>query len=281
LLALHDPVALAEAFAVIDQVSGGRLDTGIGRGGMVEDYRVFGIPYEESWARIKEGIDLLPRCWSGETQHYHGRFRSVDGVRVTPRPVQQPYPPLFIAANSLETTLATARLGLPTLTSFYTPDDEIRRLRAAYRQESLQSGRKPKAVELALDESWGMCCVHVARDTATAIAAAADPFLRYRARLSDRPNTGRRLAHAGPRSLQEHLDTNTAMFGNPDEVAERLARYADNTGLTRLMLLVAIPGLPVADVLRSMELCAAHVLPQFTADHPRRADRADRPARSH
>src|SRR5947209_335110 len=73
LLPLHDPVALAEQLAVLDQVSGGRLDVGIGRGGAGPAYQSFGATYDESRERVAEGVELLRRCWSGEQFSFQGR----------------------------------------------------------------------------------------------------------------------------------------------------------------------------------------------------------------
>ena len=275
LLPLHDPVVLAEHLAVLDLVSGGRLDVGIGRGGTEREYRAFGVAEDESRARVEEGIALLRACWSGEPVTFHGRFRSVDGVRVTPRPRQQPHPPLFIAANSPDSGLFAARLGVPTLSSFFVPAAELRRRLDAYRAGALAAGHAPETVEDLLDRSWGMRVVHVAPDRAAALRASEGPFMSYQRQLAARrtEGTGARLpssfdpALVRLRPFAEYLDAGLALIGSPAEVADALGRYAEETGYRRVMLLMALPGLPAADTLRSMELFAAHVMPQLAEAH--------------
>ena len=263
LLPLHDPVMLAEQLAVLDQVSEGRLDVGIGRGGAGPDYGTFGVDYKESRDRVEEGIDLMRRCWSGEEVNFTGRFRSVEGVRVTPRPRQRPQPPLYIAANSADTGLHAARMGLPTLSSFFIPAPELARRREAYREEALNAGHEATAVESMIAQSWGMRCVHVASNGDSAIGAARGPFMAYQARLGGRANVRDRLSHARLRPFAEYLEQGLAIFGNPDQVVDGLARYGEETGFDKVMLLMAVAGIPSADVVRSMELFAARVMPQL------------------
>jgi alkanesulfonate monooxygenase SsuD/methylene tetrahydromethanopterin reductase-like flavin-dependent oxidoreductase (luciferase family) len=268
LLPLYNPVMLAEQLAVLDQVSGGRLDVGIGRGGAGPEYDAFGASVEQSRDRIGEGIALMRRCWSGETFSFDGRFTTVPELRVTPRPRQQPHPPLFVAANSPESNLVAARLGLPTLSSFFVPADELRRRRLAYREEAAAAGFDATTIDDAERRCWGMRCVHVSPDAATAVAAAQGPFMAYQERLSARAERRSRLPHARLRPFDEYLDLGLAFFGSPDQIADGLGRYIEETRYERVMLLMALAGLPRADTLRSMELFAAKVTPQLVAMQP-------------
>src|SRR5439155_14554415 len=109
LLPLHHPVDLAEELAV--------LDVGIGRGGTLQDYQTFQSDRGDSRARVEEGIALMQHSWSGAPFDFQGRFHSAERLHVRPRPAQRPHPPLFIAANSEDSMLSAARLGLPTLSS--------------------------------------------------------------------------------------------------------------------------------------------------------------------
>ena len=127
LLPLHHPVDLAEGLAVLDVVSGGRLDVGIGRGGTLQDYQTFQSDRADARARVEEGIALIQQSWRGEPFDFRGRFHSAERLHVRPRPVQRPHPPLFVACNSEDSVRSAARLGLPTLSSFFVPVDELQR----------------------------------------------------------------------------------------------------------------------------------------------------------
>ncbi len=95
LLPLHDPVQLAEELAVLDVLSAGRVNVGIGRASTTLEYSGFNIPYEESRARVDENLEVLRGVWTQECFSYRGKFRLVDQVSITPRPLQQPHPPLI------------------------------------------------------------------------------------------------------------------------------------------------------------------------------------------
>src|SRR4030095_6535869 len=141
LLPLHHPIDLAEQLAVLDVVSGGRLDVGIGRGGTLQDYQTFQSDRADARARGGGGTALVRRSWSGVPFDFRGRFHSAEAVHVRPRPVQHPHPPLYVAANSEDSLLSAARLGLPTLASFFVPLAELERRHRLYRDTAHAAGR--------------------------------------------------------------------------------------------------------------------------------------------
>src|SRR5499426_4316689 len=162
LLPLHHPVDLAEQLAVLDVVSGGRLDVGIGRGGTLQDYQTFQSDRGDARARTEEGVALMRQCWRGEPFDFQGRFHSAERLHVRPRPAQQPHPPVFIAANSEESVRSAARLGLPTLSAFFVPLEELIKRHQVYRDEARAAGHGETLIERLERESWGMRVVHVA-----------------------------------------------------------------------------------------------------------------------
>src|SRR5205814_1906814 len=114
LLPLNNPVRIAEEYALIDTLSGGRLVAGLLRGAAYE-YLVYSVPPAESRSRFEEGWDLVMRAWTDtepfgwEGTHYH--FRTIS---IWPRPIQQPLPPVFISGSSRESAefAATHHIGL-------------------------------------------------------------------------------------------------------------------------------------------------------------------------
>jgi alkanesulfonate monooxygenase SsuD/methylene tetrahydromethanopterin reductase-like flavin-dependent oxidoreductase (luciferase family) len=184
LLPLHHPVDLAEQLAVLDVVSDGRLDVGIGRGGTLQDYQTFQSDREESRWRVEEGIVLMQKCWSGQPFDFRGRFHSAEQLHVRPRPVQRPYPPLFIAANSEDSVRSAARLGLPTLSSFFVPIAELARRRSVYREEALSAGHAAVEIDRLEQLAWGMRVVHVAESRAEALRVTETPFMGYQQRMA-------------------------------------------------------------------------------------------------
>src|SRR5262245_8259499 len=176
LLPLHHPVDLAEQLAVLDVLREGRLDVGIGRGGTFQDYQTFQSDRSDSRKRVEEGIALMRECWGARPFDFQGRFHSAEDLHVRPRPTQQPHPPLYMAANSEDSVRSGARLGLPTLSAFFVPIDELRRRHDVYRDEALSAGHAETEIERLERQSWGMRVVHVARSRDEAVRATEAPF---------------------------------------------------------------------------------------------------------
>ena len=269
LLPLHHPVDLAEQLAVADVVSSGRLDVGIGRGGTLQDYQTFQSERADARRRVEEGIVLMQQCWRGEPFDFTGQFHSAERLHVRPRPVQQPHPPLYIAANSEDSVLSAARLRLPTLSSFFVPIPELQRRHQLYRETARAAGQSESEIDEVEQRSWGMRVVHVAPDRDEALRAAEPAFMGYQRRMAvlRSDTTGGTVPNSFDRSLLrlrafgDYLNDGWALVGTPGEVRDGLQRYLDATGYGRVLLLMALPGLDTAPALRSMRLFAEHVAP--------------------
>ncbi len=85
---LHHPLRVAEDAAVVDQISGGRLNLGMGLGWVPDEYGMFGVPMKGRGKRLEEFVDVLRRAWSGERFSYEGKHFSFDDVLVRPRPAR-------------------------------------------------------------------------------------------------------------------------------------------------------------------------------------------------
>jgi alkanesulfonate monooxygenase SsuD/methylene tetrahydromethanopterin reductase-like flavin-dependent oxidoreductase (luciferase family) len=269
LLPLHHPVDLAEQLAVLDVLSGGRLDVGIGRGGTLQDYQTFQSDRNDSRTRVEEGIAIMRGCWSGQPFDYEGRVHSARRLHVRPRPAQRPHPPLSIAANSEDSVRSAARLGLPTLSAFFVPVEELARRHDVYREEALAAGRSDEEIAALERRAWGMRVLHVAARRDEALRVTEAPFMGYQERLAAlrAEGTGGGLPDSFDRSFvrlrpfREYLESGGALIGSPDDVRQGLQAYLDQTGHRRVLLLMALPGLPTEAALASMALFAEQVAP--------------------
>ena len=106
--AFNHPVKLAAELAMLDNLSGGRLDVGFGRAFIPKEFEVFGVDMDESRARFEEGIDLITRLWTEDRVSYEGRFHRLRDVHLQPRPVQTPHPPIWIASIASEESFVWA-----------------------------------------------------------------------------------------------------------------------------------------------------------------------------
>jgi alkanesulfonate monooxygenase SsuD/methylene tetrahydromethanopterin reductase-like flavin-dependent oxidoreductase (luciferase family) len=106
-LTLHNPVTVAEQLAVLDHISGGRLDVTLAAGYVPSELAMFGVDPRQRGSLIEENIRVLRAAWSGEEFEYLGRR-----MRVTPAPLQQPHPPLWLGGSTAAAARRAARLGI-------------------------------------------------------------------------------------------------------------------------------------------------------------------------
>jgi len=111
LLPFHNPVRVAEDIAVLDNLSGGRVDLPVGVGSAVEEFRSFGIPFNERLGRTFEALRIIERCFAGEEFSHKGKYYEFPNVRMTTSPVQRPGPPIWVASMGDQSVAWTARRG--------------------------------------------------------------------------------------------------------------------------------------------------------------------------
>ncbi|HJU09855.1 MAG TPA: LLM class flavin-dependent oxidoreductase, partial [Candidatus Binataceae bacterium] len=115
LAAFYHPLRLAEEIALLDILSGGRVDWGAGRGFDPREFQTFNVPMNQSQARFREAVDVVMQAWTAERLTYRGQFFSFEDVEVLPKPLQQPHPPMWVAAGSPEATKWAASAGYSIL----------------------------------------------------------------------------------------------------------------------------------------------------------------------
>jgi probable F420-dependent oxidoreductase len=108
---LHSPVHLAKSIATLDQLSGGRIDVGVGTGGKNRPFAAFGITGDRYVARFTEGLALMKALWTTDRVTFDGEFWQLTGAAMEPKPVQKPHPPVWIGANGEPALRRAVRIG--------------------------------------------------------------------------------------------------------------------------------------------------------------------------
>jgi alkanesulfonate monooxygenase SsuD/methylene tetrahydromethanopterin reductase-like flavin-dependent oxidoreductase (luciferase family) len=111
ILPLYDPVRVAEDGAVLDLISNGRLDFGVGLGYRREEYAGYGLDISRKASRANEALQIIRQLWQGETVNFRGRHFHINGARLSPRPVQKPNPPIWVGGFSKAAARRAARYG--------------------------------------------------------------------------------------------------------------------------------------------------------------------------
>ena len=114
-IVLHydNPIRVAERAALLDVMSDGRVELGVGRGGGKREPAAFHVPVEANRQKFQEALEILQLAWTGEEFSYEGKFYSIPTVAVIPKPVQQPGIPLYLASSSPESFQYAGEHGLP------------------------------------------------------------------------------------------------------------------------------------------------------------------------
>ena len=239
LLPVRHPLHVAAEVAVLDHLSGGRVILGLGRGYQREMFRAFDVPTKEKRDRFEAALALILDAWAGKS------VTSGDGdpVTLSPLPLQQPHPPLWVAAFGPKALAQAGRLGLPYLAS---PIETLTRLEANYRahREEMERAQAPRTLEVPV-----MRTVFVHPDVQVCARVHAG-LTRQAAALTRSATTAIR------RSGSEDVDS-WALVGEPAAVSDAIVRYRERLGLTHLIARVQVPGAEPHDIQTSLDHLAA------------------------
>jgi len=263
LLALLNPVQVAEDIASLDIMSEGRVVFGIGIGYREVEYEGFGMKRQDRVPRMLEALELIKRLWTEEAVTHEGRFFRVHDATCTIRPVQKPFPPIWIAANADQAVVRTARMGLPWFINPHAALPTIERQWQRYKQALAEANQPmPSQRPIALE-------LHIADSREQAVGTAR-PFLmeKYNAYAE----WGQDKALPGEESFRvsfDELARDRFVLGTPDEaieaIEERIRRLESNYIIFRL----GWPGMEAARVRRVIELMGERVLPHFHGKYGR------------
>jgi alkanesulfonate monooxygenase SsuD/methylene tetrahydromethanopterin reductase-like flavin-dependent oxidoreductase (luciferase family) len=116
-LALRHPIRLATQLALLDNLSDGRLDIGVGHGTNFNEYEFigYGLRSDDSRERMEETLDVMVRAWTQTPLVHHGKFYDLSLPALRPKPRQRPHPPIWRAASSAGSVQECGRLGAPLL----------------------------------------------------------------------------------------------------------------------------------------------------------------------
>jgi alkanesulfonate monooxygenase SsuD/methylene tetrahydromethanopterin reductase-like flavin-dependent oxidoreductase (luciferase family) len=257
LLPHHDPLRIAEDFATLDVLSGGRAELTVGRGVFPHTYTHMGQDIAQSRQMTDEGLDLLRLLWTGENISWNGSFRApLTGVTQQPRPVQQPHPPIYLSGSSPDAVDMAAAKGLPiAIAVVSTGFAATRDLCARYREQYRASGNDPANMKIAISFH-----VHVGEDGDKARAYFGPHQFGYlNWVLSEIGVVGRQFP---PTHTTLGNPDCIAIAGNPAQVADDLCRWIEAAGgVDRLIIQSDQGGMPFDRVRASVELFAAEVMP--------------------
>jgi alkanesulfonate monooxygenase SsuD/methylene tetrahydromethanopterin reductase-like flavin-dependent oxidoreductase (luciferase family) len=257
LLPLHKPLDIAEQIATLDVMSGGKVIFGVALGYREVEYLAFGTTQKARVKRFEENLAAIKRLWTEDVVDMAGSHFTLKGASVPTKPVQKPYPPIWIGANADPAIQRAARLGDCWYVNPHNRIDTIVRQVAVYKR-ALDDYHKPFPKEFPARRE-----VFVARSRDEALRLCA-PFLSAKYQAYQQWGQDKVMPE-GDNDLGvafDELIKDRFLLGAPDEVAEQMLTLHRATGINHLIMSVQWPGMPQSLVLDELHMLAEEVFPQ-------------------
>ena len=257
ILPLRHPLHSAEDYAMVDAMSGGRLEFGIGSGNTELDYRVFGVTRENDRQRLREALDVILKVWRSDRAGYKGDFWKFDELTLYPRPIQQPHPPIWVAGTSAEGLGWAGRQGYHIMTVGHPhPPEKVRSGVEAWKKGLLEGGH---------DLRDKHCQLHVRTHVNESAERASSIGMAAVKRYDEISRIGRKSLTAPPGEYDwdNMLATGRNNYGNPAQCIENIHNAMKHYYFDTLTTTFNFGGIPHAEILKSMRLFAREVMPAF------------------
>jgi luciferase family oxidoreductase group 1 len=279
-LPFHNPLRVAEEFALLDLMSDGRLNFGIGRGYQPTEYKGFQVEQTKSRGIFNESVEIILQAWTQERVNYHGVHFNIEDQPVRPKPLQKPHPPVWVAGISEATFPLVGKWGFNLLCApvFGFQGKTGADLLNDYRQALRAGGHDPATKEIA-----ALCMVYCAETTEQARRDFADPVIWYYRTIAKyiAPPAGQEPVktyevYAKTRDLaatvswEQLLEAGAVICGNPDHCIEKISQMHERFGFTQLLSWTRLGGFDTSKVMKSMELMQKYVIPHFKREEEER-----------
>ncbi len=275
----HHPVRLATQLALLDNLSGGRIDVGIGKGTIFNEYEFVGhgLRSDDSRARMEESLEIFRRMWTETPFTFEGEYYRVTVPELRPAPVQRPGPPLWRSVISPASFTECGKLGLPILTARL-PVERIRERWALYRDGMTAGGLDAATQAQLLERSGVWRNVYVAESDAQAedelaasLTAARHHMMHVRADLNPPDfvidpatlNPWSDPAVADAPAVSDVMRTGS-IYGSPATVRGQVAALRD-AGVGHLVCQTAFGDMSYDQAARVMTRFGREVAPAFAA----------------
>lgn len=260
ILTLRHPLHVAEQYAMVDVLSGGRLEFGIGSGNTDLDYRVFGIPQDENRTRLDEAADVIVKAWSHDRFSHEGQIWRFEEITLYPRPVQQPHPPIWVAGTSPATLGWAGQRGYHIMTVAHPHPPETVKAGVDAWLEGLRAGGHDSAsrhcqlhLRVYVDEN-----AERARRVAMGAITRYDEVSRIGRKSATQANWEGKVY-----DWEGMLASGRNCYGTPEECVRIINNSMKNYRFDTLTTTFNFGGIVHEDIIKSMRLFAREVMPAF------------------
>jgi alkanesulfonate monooxygenase SsuD/methylene tetrahydromethanopterin reductase-like flavin-dependent oxidoreductase (luciferase family) len=252
-LPFHNPLIVAEEYALADNLCGGRLDFAVGSGFSPVEFQTFGLSMEEAKEKFWEGFDIVSKAWTQERFSHQGKHYRFDNISLYMKPLQTP-PPIWLAASSDETLIKAGELGLPIMGIPFARSKTVAEVKAKndlFRESYFRSGHG------AEPEIMVAMHVYLHPNKEEAVRLSHPYYLRVSSFLGTHRRPGSRIPE-----FDDIRNEKLAVFTSPEEGAEIFSAY-ERIGVTHVICMVNFGGVPMPEVRRTLELMSREVMPKL------------------
>ena len=265
LLPLYDPLRLIEEVCMLDQLSGGRLELGVGRGVVPYELRNFGVDPDETRAIFDETLAVLVAGLTGERLDFAGRHFRYAGVPMELQPLQRPYPPLWYPTHNPDSVQYAARNGYNFVG--LGPAAHVREHVDLYRQTWEAHRRDPGRLNghVAAPKLGILRQVVVAPTDEQAMAAARTAHDGWYRAITKLWHDHDDHSIDGLFDWQSGVEQETILIGSPARLRDQIGRLVETSGCDYLCCALAWGDLPHEPRVEALRLFAEEVMPAFSA----------------
>jgi alkanesulfonate monooxygenase SsuD/methylene tetrahydromethanopterin reductase-like flavin-dependent oxidoreductase (luciferase family) len=228
----YHPLRLAEEVALLDILSGGRVNWGAGRGFARVEFAAFGVPPEESASRFREAVEIVLRAWTDERLSFAGRHFRFEDIEVLPKPAQLPHPPVWMAASSEGAIDWAASRGFSILMDPHSSSPEIGRKRWRYAEKLAAAGFSEAGRDIPIAR---LAAIADSASEAAAVACrGAEWILDSYLGAQHQPVLQHPFTREGVDPVRRYLDE-VILHGTPDKVVDEILGLRDEIGLDYLL----------------------------------------------
>jgi len=260
-LSLHHPLRVLEETCMLDQMSGGRIELGVGRGISPLESTFYGVDPKQSRDIYVEVLDILLKAFQTQSLDYEGKFYRFKGTPIVISPLQKPYPPLWYGVLAPEGVAWPAQHAMNIATNALAP--ATREITDRYRSHWQAAGRDPAKLPLL-----GMSRhIVIAESDAEALATARRCYAHWHKSFTHlwRLHGVAPISAAYPDDVEASMAIGMSFVGSPATVRAKLNEAIAATGVNYLLLRFAFGDMTLAEALRSVELFAREVRPALPA----------------
>lgn len=237
LAALYHPMRLAEEVALLDVLSGGRVNWGAGRGFDPTEFRTFGVPREQSSERFREAVEIVLAAWTNERLTWRGKHWQFEDVEVLPKPYQRPHPPTWVAATSFPAIDWAAEQGHTIMMDPHSTHADIASKRERYRTGLEAHGHTINGREIPMGRL--IACASTDREAEEIARKGAEwtvgSYFNQKT-LGAVPEDGNKLGlpALSEDPVQRYLD-GVALHGSPEKLVDQIQALEDDMFLDYLL----------------------------------------------